>query len=132
LLAGACSRTDPVAAEIACQQRLVEIPTRILATPQAHAGKAVARVYEQISRAYAAMPLDGCTEDQRGQARSLARTLAEIAGDFTNLPDAKSADATSVQASAKYMDLRMHLEGFENRRILMQQDLEKMRAVRLR
>jgi hypothetical protein len=128
----ACAREDPLAGELACQQRMVEIPSRILAAPGAHRGKAVVALYQRISRNYAAMSLDGCTDDQSGQAKRLARITNDIAVDAASLPDPKSAEGNSLRADGRFVLFRSRLEGFEERRIAMQQDLERMRSVRLR
>jgi hypothetical protein len=130
--AGCSAREDRVAAEIACQQRLVDVPSRLLVAWQARRGKAVAALYEQIGRRYDDMSLDGCTDDQRVQAKRLARMTHDIAGDAASLTDPRNRQGPPLQANASLMEFRSRLEGFENRRILMQQDLERMRAVRLR
>jgi hypothetical protein len=111
---------------------MVELPSRLLANPAAHSGKAVATVYEQISRLYAAMPLDGCTDAQRAQAKRLVETTQALADDAAKLPDSNGAEGPALPANARFAAFMSRLEEFEHCRTAMQQDLEKMRAVRLR
>jgi hypothetical protein len=132
LLAGACSAKDPMAGEIACQQRMVAVPAAPNTAPRGHGLGNIAVAFGAMSRRYAAMPLDGCTDDQRARATMLVKETSGIAADAASLPDVQDAPEPSLQARGKFLTFVSRLEGFERRRQIMQQDLEKMRAVRLR
>jgi hypothetical protein len=123
---------DPLAGQLACQQRLVELPLKPGVTPQTRHGQTVAAAYEGLSRRYAAMRRDGCTDEQRAQVGTMARLTHEIGAVAARLPKPESADANSLASSRGYLEFTNLLQQFEKRRIAMQQDLERMRAARLR
>lgn len=95
-----------------------------------HGAAGIAATYAAMSRRYAVMPLDGCTDSQRVRATTLARETSGIAADAASLPDIAGAPELSLQTQGKLMGLMSRIEGFERRRQIMQQDLEHMRTVR--
>ncbi|HEX4738564.1 MAG TPA: hypothetical protein VH331_13490 [Allosphingosinicella sp.] len=131
LILGACSTKDPVAGEIACQRRMVEIPAAPDVSPQAHPGPGLPAAFETMSRRYAAIDLDGCTEDQRTRIPDMARLTHEIARLAGRLPRPGAADQT-VPVSPISVQFVAALKEFEKRRQTMQRDLDQMEAVRLR
>jgi hypothetical protein len=121
-----------VAAEIACQQRMVGIPSAADTSPQAHRVKGMPAAFETMSRRYAAMDLDGCTDDQRGRVPILVRVTHELATLASRLPRGGAPDEGSAAPSPAFLQFVDRLQDFEQRRQAMQQDLDRMRAVRLR
>ncbi|HEX5183789.1 MAG TPA: hypothetical protein VFW19_11640 [Allosphingosinicella sp.] len=132
LLAGACTREDPMAGQIACQQRMVNIPSAKDAAPQARWGKGLADAFETMSRRYAAMDMHGCADDQHSRARIMAQVTHRIATLAVRLPKDAPGRATDLADRTTFMEFADEMEGFENRRVAMQQELDRMRAVRLR
>jgi len=132
LLAAGCTRRDPVADEIACQKRLVAIPAARDVAPQGRKLQGMPAAFEAMSRRYAAMDLGGCTEDQRIRAKILVGLTHELAVRAARLPTAQAADDPSPRRSQAFLAFLDGLEQFEQRRIVMQRDLDRMEAVRLR
>jgi hypothetical protein len=108
------------------------VPSQLLPTPQHHGAKGLAATFEQLSSRYGAITTEGCTENQRAQAQSMARVTHELATTAARLPDPESPESGSLRYALLYAQFNAGLEQFEKRRQAMQQDLERMRAVRLR
>ena len=132
LLAAGCTRRDPVADEIACQKRLVTIPAARDVAPQNRKLQAMPAAFEAMSRRYAAMDLGGCTDDQRVRAKILVGVTHGIAVNAARLPAGNGMDDPSLRRSQAFLAFADGLEQFEQRRIAMQRDLDRMEAVRLR
>ena len=92
----------------------------------------MATAFETMSRRYGAMDLDGCTDEQRARAAIMVRVTHELATRAARLPKTDAANARSPAASPASLQFVEALQDFEKRRLAMQQDLERMRAVRLR
>jgi hypothetical protein len=118
------------AGEIACQQRLVELAGHDLLSVAGAEG---------LER----MSLEGCTEDQRSAARRTARDARELALTFARLrgpaePSESREQAIGalqrqleqepgLQANRLFLEFQSQLEGYEMRRRIMREDLERMR-----
>lgn len=119
MLLGGCANKDPVAAEIACQKRMVSIPAARDLSEKLELGRAMGAAFGTMSRRYAAMDQDGCTDEERARLSgmiALSRELASLA------PPPKGHAVPQFEAD---------LHVFEKRREAMQQDLDRMEAVRL-
>ncbi|HEY1606376.1 MAG TPA: hypothetical protein VGF77_12350 [Allosphingosinicella sp.] len=132
LLAAACAHDNPMAGENACQQRMVDIPSAKDVAPQAHWGQGLAGSFETMSRRYAAMDKSGCTDDQHARVHILVQVTHEIATLAARLPKGGPDSATSLADRTSILQFADEMQGFENRRLAMQRDLDRMRAVRLR
>lgn len=125
LLLASCA-DDTRAAEIACQQRLVDIPSPKM--KEVGPGESVvASSFAQLSLRYAEMPLDGCTEGQAYTAKSLSRLARELA-DTAGVAEQALEEPSSVRNSQAFMTLTANLEQFENRRRVVREQLTEMRA----
>ena len=125
LLVASCA-DDGRAAEIACQQRVVDIPN--LKMNKAGPGESVvASSFAQLSQRYAEMPLDGCTDGQAYTAKSLSRLARELA-DTAGVAEQALEDPSSVRNSRAFMTFTANLEQFENRRRVAREQLTEMRG----
>jgi hypothetical protein len=103
---------------------MVEIPAAPDVSPQAHRREGLAGPFETMSRRYAAMDVDGCTDAERARLADLVRLTRELA----SLAPRPSRDDAAAPAAPQF---DAELLAFERRREAMQRDLDKMRAVRL-
>ena len=125
LLASSCA-DDKRAAEILCQQRLVDVSN--LKMKRAGPGESVvASSFAQLSRRYAEVPLNGCTEGQAYTAKSLSRLTRRLA-DTAGVADRALEDPASIRQSEAFMAFTSDLEQFENRRRVVREQLTEMRA----
>ncbi|HMJ93543.1 MAG TPA: hypothetical protein VK472_05550 [Allosphingosinicella sp.] len=127
LLVSSCA-DDKWATEIACQQRLVDVPGQKM--KKAGPGEiVVASSFAQLSRTYAEMPLDGCTEAQAYAARSLSRRARHLA-DTGVVAERSLHAAPSLKEREAFMNFAAGLEQFENRRRVLREELVEMKADR--
>jgi hypothetical protein len=115
------------AAEIACHQRTVDIASPVFAPAHGPTGAAFARFFRAMNRRYRAMLLAGCSEDQRGRVRILTQITGDLADRAARLPTPLGTRVRSPAASQGFIEFMSRLESFEKRRVVMQEDLARMR-----
>lgn len=103
---------------------MVEIPAAPDVSPQAHRGQGLAGPFATMSQRYAAMDVEGCTDEERARLAGLVRLTREIA---SLAPPPPKGEVAAPPAPRFDADLLI----FEQSREAMQRDLDKMRSVRL-
>jgi hypothetical protein len=128
LALAACSGGDDERqrAEIACQQRLVDVQK---ALPAGVAHGAIGGGFDQLRARYEALPLDGCTEQQRTLAATMARVSGRISALRQRIGDISTAGAApSIAMNPDMMEFMNEIEGFSNRTRHISEDLARMQA----
>ncbi|HYD38322.1 MAG TPA: hypothetical protein VEA60_11955 [Allosphingosinicella sp.] len=115
------------AAEVACQQRLVDTANG-RGQRAAPGGDAIRGSFEAMRDAFERMPLEGCTDGQRHQAASMARVAGDLARMTSRLGDVRRAmeQAPALRSDPAFLELLNRLEEFEGRRRVLRKDLERM------
>ena len=118
-LAAGCG--DSRAAQIACQERLLEA--------SAGAGPSAA-AFERIRDNLVAMRRDGCSERQRGFATAAARIASRIAASLRRFGDLRrlAESGPELRSNQAFMELMVELEGWEHRRTMMRRELATMKS----
>lgn len=111
---------------------MVKIPAAPDVTLAARPIAGVATAFETMSRRYAAMDLDGCTDDERTGIAAMARMTHKLATLAARLAQADKIGDRSPSVASTRAQFAEAVQGFEKRRLVMQSDLERMEAVRLR
>ncbi|HYH70418.1 MAG TPA: hypothetical protein VEX16_03850 [Methyloceanibacter sp.] len=116
---------DLRAAELACQERLVQASEAVRANPR-EAG--LAAIFARTSDNLAQMPLEGCTEGQRSSAGALQRMTRQLAVQAGKIGDPLRAMESRPEPSRSQdiLEFTALLEQFEARRRILRQDLERM------
>ena len=126
LFAPACA-DDSKEAEIACQQRLVDVPFTVRGA-KAEAGKgAIASNFARLSQGYAEMSLDGCTGDQADRAGSLSR-LARRLADSGDVAERAREGPPDIRQSEAFMAFMVDVERFEGVRSRLREELDDMKG----
>ena len=124
LLIAACA-ADSRQAEIACQQRLVNVPAHAKAD-EARPGEGVmASTFARLSKGYSEMSLDGCTEDQVYKAGLLSRLARKLA-DTGDAAESAREGPPSLKGGEALMAFMAELERFEGLRGRVRDDLAEM------
>lgn len=125
LLASGCAdRTRE--GELACQQRLVDVPSAVRAV-KAEAGQGViASNFARLSQGYAGMPLDGCTSEQARRAASLAK-LAHRLAESGDVAERAREGPPSLRDNQAFMAFMVELERFEAIRGRVREELDAMK-----
>jgi hypothetical protein len=126
LLASSCT-DDKRAAELACQQRLADVPRNLKMEKTGARETIFASRFAQLSAGYAQMPLDGCTEHQAHTAKSLAKLAGELADKGTDA--LRTYESAPSMKDNRFLEVFMiQLKQFENRRHVVLKNLERMKG----
>lgn len=125
LLATACGGGADVAraAELECQRRLA-------AAFNGPAGPDVGGGFEALRDRLAALPTEGCNEDQRHTAERLAGLAGRIAATMRDIGDVRAAmeQQPSLRTDRRFGELMAMIEQFDRRRAILVDDLRRMEA----
>jgi hypothetical protein len=128
LLLIASSADDSRQAEIACQQRLVNVPANARPVKPGPGDSVTASGFARLSQGYSDLPLKGCTERQAHAAQALSKLARELAGTAGVAEQARLEGPPSIRHNQALMIFTERLEQFENRRRVMREDLARMEA----
>jgi hypothetical protein len=114
--------------EIACQRRLIAVTDGTHVPRLPSRGSNLAGSFASMSQGFEQMPLEGCSEEQRGRAAIMARVAWDLSNTAARIRDPrKRMEARpSLQGSEAVMDLMARIEELERRRQALRQDLDKM------
>jgi hypothetical protein len=114
--------------EIACQRRLIAVADGTHVPRLPSRGPDLAAGFATMSRGFEQMPLDGCSEEQRGRAAIMARVARDISDMAARIGDPrKQMEAMpSLQGRQAAMEFVAGIEQFERRRQVLREDLDKM------
>lgn len=126
LLIASCS-DDSRQAEIACQQRLVNVPANVRPAKSGPGDSVMASSFAHLSRGYSELPLQGCTEYQAHAAKTLSRLARELADTAGPAEQARLEGPPSIRHNQALMNFMERLEQFENRRRVIREDLAEMK-----
>ena len=114
-------------AEIACQRRLIAVAGE----PPGPPGESrLTRGFSAMSRNFARMPLDGCSEGQRYQARRMAMLTQELALLAARIGDPLKAaeQEPRLRTNQAFLELESGIEQLQHRRRALNEDLDRMIA----
>ena len=117
---------DVRAGEVACQRRLVALSADIRPGPP---GSGLAGAFARAGERFQRMPLDGCSESQRYTATAFARVTRQIAATAARIggdPMRALEGQPGLRTSADFRELQSLIEGFERRRQVLREELERM------